>query len=197
MPQKTWAVGEEVLASDFNTYVQNQTVPQFPNIAARATWTAPPDGAMCVTTDDNLVWQYNGAAWVAFPSVPHTKVSNTAPGGATSSTSNVTVAGVSVASFVKYRADSQLLIHCSGAFFIDDALSTATVAIDVAGGDHDIASASTGGTANADIAFAGTLALTGIAAGTISSIFAQVRVNATSVVATVAGRWSLVVTETM
>ena len=65
MPQKTWAVGEEVLAADFNTYVQNQVVPQFPTTAARdAAWVAPPDGAVCVTTDKGAVWRRKAGAWL-------------------------------------------------------------------------------------------------------------------------------------
>jgi len=64
MPQKTWVVGEEVLAADFNSYVQDQVVPAFPNVAARdAQWTAPPDGALAVTTDTNQLWQRIGGAW--------------------------------------------------------------------------------------------------------------------------------------
>jgi hypothetical protein len=64
MPQKTWVVGEEVLAADFNLYVQNQTVPQFPNTATRdSQWTSPPVGAMCVTTDTGTYWQRATAAW--------------------------------------------------------------------------------------------------------------------------------------
>ena len=66
MPQKTWAVGEEVLAADFNAYVQDQVVPQFPTSAARdAEWAAPPNGALCVTTDSNTLWQRVAGAWYA------------------------------------------------------------------------------------------------------------------------------------
>ena len=68
MPQKTWVVGEEVLAADFNTYVQNQVVAKFATVAARdAAWpaaTAGP-GAMSVTTDTNTLWLVVGVAWVA------------------------------------------------------------------------------------------------------------------------------------
>lgn len=64
MPQKLWAVGEEVLAADFNPYVQNQVVPQFTSTAQRdAQWTTPPKGAMCVTQDTLTLWTYNGSAW--------------------------------------------------------------------------------------------------------------------------------------
>src|SRR5262245_42076197 len=63
MPQKLWVVGEEVLAADFQTYVQNQVVPTFPNNAGRDTWASPPDGALCVTLDTNQLWQRIGGVW--------------------------------------------------------------------------------------------------------------------------------------
>jgi hypothetical protein len=66
MPTKTWAVGEEVLAADFNAYVQQQVVATFPNVAARDAWASPPAGALCVTTDSNTVWQRIGGGWLSF-----------------------------------------------------------------------------------------------------------------------------------
>jgi hypothetical protein len=67
MPQKAWAVGEEVLAADFNTYLQNQVIPAFTTAAQRdSQWSAPPNGALCVTVDTYRLWQRVGGAWVAF-----------------------------------------------------------------------------------------------------------------------------------
>ena len=64
MPQKAWAIGEEVLAADFNTYLQNQCVPAFTNVAQRdAQWAAPPNGGLCVTVDTNTLWQRIGGVW--------------------------------------------------------------------------------------------------------------------------------------
>jgi hypothetical protein len=64
MPQKSWAVGEEVLATDFNTYMQNQVIPQFTGTAQRdSQWASPPTGALCVTTDTNTVWQRAAGGW--------------------------------------------------------------------------------------------------------------------------------------
>lgn len=64
MPQKSWAVGEEVLAADFNTYAQNQVVPQFTTTAQRdSQWSSPPNGAMCVTVDTGTYWQRVAGAW--------------------------------------------------------------------------------------------------------------------------------------
>jgi hypothetical protein len=66
MPQKSWAVGEEVLAADFNTYLQNQVVPQFGTNALRdSLWPAPPNGAVCITTDTNTKWQRIAGVWYA------------------------------------------------------------------------------------------------------------------------------------
>jgi hypothetical protein len=69
MPQKTWVVGEEVLAADFNTYVQNQVVPRFATVAARdAAWPAATAGAGAYSdTADSGLWRSNGTLWVAIP----------------------------------------------------------------------------------------------------------------------------------
>jgi hypothetical protein len=65
MPQKLWVIGEEVLADDFNDYVQNQIVAAFPNAAARTTqWPAPPEGAVSYLADVNTYQSFNGSAWV-------------------------------------------------------------------------------------------------------------------------------------
>jgi len=64
MPRKTWAIGEEVLASDFNPIVADQVVAVFPSAAARATgWPAPPTGATTFLTDTGSLECWNGTAW--------------------------------------------------------------------------------------------------------------------------------------
>jgi hypothetical protein len=35
----------------------------FPNVATRDAWASPPDGAMCVTTDTDTLWQRKNAVW--------------------------------------------------------------------------------------------------------------------------------------
>jgi hypothetical protein len=71
MPQKTWVVGEEVLATDFNTYVQKQVVPTFASVAARdATYNAATAGvgATCTTVDTGTMWiVIPGPTWLAVP----------------------------------------------------------------------------------------------------------------------------------
>jgi hypothetical protein len=67
MPHKVWQVGEEVIAPDFNTYVQQQVVEQFPNVAARtAAVTAPVAGQPSYIDSGDAnegIEFYNGAAW--------------------------------------------------------------------------------------------------------------------------------------
>lgn len=63
---KSWTIGEEVIAADFQGYMQDQVVTQFPNVAARDTWPTPPAGALCVTTDTGKLWQRVGGTWIAF-----------------------------------------------------------------------------------------------------------------------------------
>lgn len=85
MPQKSWAVGEEVLAADFNTYLQNQTVPTFTSTAERdSQWPSPPWGSMCVTTDTGRIWQrIGGVWWMPYTTiVTATRTSDAGPQGA-------------------------------------------------------------------------------------------------------------------
>jgi hypothetical protein len=73
MPFKVWGVGEEVLAADFQTFLQGQTVPQFPNPATRdSQWPSPPTGAVCVTTEfaaagQILHWVRHPTGWRPVP----------------------------------------------------------------------------------------------------------------------------------
>src|SRR5262245_53980923 len=72
MPFKTWAVGEEVLAADFNSYVQRQVVAAFPNAAARTAALASPTKGMLTWLDDVARYEkWDGAAWQPiFPGIP-------------------------------------------------------------------------------------------------------------------------------
>jgi hypothetical protein len=68
MPQKTWAIQEEVLAVDFNSYVQNQVVAQFASAAQRSTqWPAPPVGACSHLADSpGVLWVFSAGAWRSY-----------------------------------------------------------------------------------------------------------------------------------
>lgn len=66
MPTKTWVVGEEVLAADFNTMVQRQVVATFSNAAARTAALPAPAIGMLTFLSDSMVYQtWNGTAWTA------------------------------------------------------------------------------------------------------------------------------------
>lgn len=68
MPHKNWAVGEEVIATDFNPIVADQVVAQFPNAANRASnWLDPPVGAVSHLGDSpGVLWIYTATAWVPY-----------------------------------------------------------------------------------------------------------------------------------
>lgn len=64
MPHKVWAVGEEALAADMNSLLQQQVVAQFANAAQRdSQYVAPPIGALCTLTDTLTQWIWTGSAW--------------------------------------------------------------------------------------------------------------------------------------
>jgi hypothetical protein len=68
MPTKTWAVGEEVLAADFNSYVQTQVVATFPNAAARtAAIPTPTAGRVTYVADLKVLQVHDGTGWRTLP----------------------------------------------------------------------------------------------------------------------------------
>lgn len=75
MPTKIWAVGEELLAADMNTMVQQQVVSTFPTVAARDAASLP-DGALCVTLDTGTLWRRAVTVWV--PQAPPSYANPTA-----------------------------------------------------------------------------------------------------------------------
>jgi hypothetical protein len=67
MPNKTWAVGEEVLAADFNTYVQKQVVAQFVDAAQRtAQLPTPATGQLSTFSvgQKGKIDYWNGGSWL-------------------------------------------------------------------------------------------------------------------------------------
>lgn len=88
MPTKTWAVGEEVLAADFNTYVQKQVVSTFADAAARAAaLTTPTTGQLTMLANPNGRLDFwNGAGWIeVVPKIQRglTTITTNSGGGAT------------------------------------------------------------------------------------------------------------------
>jgi hypothetical protein len=126
MPHKDYAPGNDVLAADFNQYIADQVVAQYPTRAARtADWPSPPIGALShIGTGDITqgieVW--NGVAWrppwnlpwglVAPPAI---RTTNQAGNGAFP----IDVAGLAVTFTAianrRYRVFTQLVVQQSGA----------------------------------------------------------------------------------
>lgn len=68
IPTKTWVVGEEVLAADFNLYVQKQVIATFANAVARdAALPTPTEGMACYLLDTHTL-QIRRATYWAPPS---------------------------------------------------------------------------------------------------------------------------------
>lgn len=64
MPSKVWVAGEEVLAADWNTYVQEQVVATFANAAQRtAQLPTPKEGQLSYLIDVAQVQQYTSGVW--------------------------------------------------------------------------------------------------------------------------------------
>ena len=63
---KSWAIGEQVQAADFQNYVQDQVVQVYANSGARgsALGTAVTEGMISYLNDTNSVEYYSGAAWL-------------------------------------------------------------------------------------------------------------------------------------
>lgn len=64
---KSWAAGEEVLATDFQNYVQDQVVQVYAGTAARssALGTAVTEGMVSYLSDTNALQVYDGSAWTS------------------------------------------------------------------------------------------------------------------------------------
>jgi hypothetical protein len=89
VPTKIWAVGEEVIAADFNAMVQRQVVATFANASARdAAIPAPTEGMVAYLIDAHSLQVYRNGAWTTNPggSVLH--------GGAVVADANTAVIGI-------------------------------------------------------------------------------------------------------
>lgn len=64
---KTWATGDLVNASDFNTYVQEQVVMVFADSSARdSAITSPSEGMFAFLKDTDTLTYHNGSTWGSF-----------------------------------------------------------------------------------------------------------------------------------
>ena len=64
---KVWSTGDLVNASDFNTYIMEQTVMVFANATARdSAISSPGEGMFVFLKDTNSLVFYNGSAWASF-----------------------------------------------------------------------------------------------------------------------------------
>jgi len=120
MPTKTWVVGEEVLAADFNTMVQRQVVATFPNAAGRtAAIAAPAAGMVTYLTDLQALQVYNGTAWKSVPGGVLGEFEYTVDSGGVGATPAASVMIVTAnvpASGHRIRASANVLMnHTAGA----------------------------------------------------------------------------------
>jgi len=64
---KVWSTGDLVNASDFNTYIQEQTLMVFADSSARDTAiTSPTEGMFAYLSDTDVLSFYNGSTWANF-----------------------------------------------------------------------------------------------------------------------------------
>jgi len=81
MPKKTFSAGEELLASDVNTYLMNQAVMVFDDESARTTaLPSPGEGMVTYLKDVDLVQVWDGSEWDEISGGGSITVSSTAPG---------------------------------------------------------------------------------------------------------------------
>lgn len=61
---KVFGAGSVLTASDVNNYLMEQTTPVFSSTTTRdAAITAPEEGMTAYTSDEDILWYYNGTAW--------------------------------------------------------------------------------------------------------------------------------------
>ena len=64
---KVWSTGDLVNASEFNTYIMEQTVMVFADSSARdSAISSPSEGMFAFLKDTNTLVFYNGSAWASF-----------------------------------------------------------------------------------------------------------------------------------
>lgn len=178
MPFKVWAVGEEVLAADFNDYLQEQVVATFPTIVARdASITAPQEGQMCYVVETRLLYMWNGTAWITTTALQGEAVKVDTQSGIAAAV--IDIAGLAVQFTPRtgraYRAE------ISGTCFNNNA-ATGTIGIYIADGANVVkasqfANSGAGIVANWPISFR-TPKLTGLPAGVPMTLKGRANITA-------------------
>lgn len=96
---KTFTTGEVLTAGDVNGYLM-QGINVFANATARdAAITSPQEGQFAFTKDNNSLWYYDGAAWVASGAtgdIEGVTVTSPITGGGTSGTVNIGISSSAV-----------------------------------------------------------------------------------------------------
>jgi len=93
MPRKTFQNGYPLPASDLNTYLMDQSVQTYASASARTSALATPvEGQVTYLEDTNLLYVYNGSAWVSVGDIADGSITN-----AKLANSSVTINGTSVA----------------------------------------------------------------------------------------------------
>lgn len=197
MPTKTWAVGEEVLAEDFQAYLQNQVVTPFPTAADRNTaWPTPLAGQTAWLADLKVLTVYDGAAWqTVAPGLPRShSASVTGDGTQRTSTAYGTLPVPLALTHQKRLADSWLEVILTGHFWIDDAVASAQVGLQTAGAAAVTIDDVSSFTTNTLATIATT---TRTAYGTVGPVALNVqwKVGASGTVISMIGRWTMLSTE--
>jgi len=94
---KTWATGDLVNASEFNTYIQEEVVMVFADSTARdSAITSPSEGMFAFLKDTDTLTYHNGSTWGSFIgegdiTAVNTSATSGLSGGATSGAVNLNV----------------------------------------------------------------------------------------------------------
>jgi len=169
---KTFTTGEVLTAADVNGYLM-QGVLVFASEAARnAAITSPQEGQFAFTKDNNSLWYYDGAAWVASGAtgdIEGVTAGTGISGGGTSGTVTITN---SMATEIDAKGD--LIVGTGADTFSRLAVGTNDFVLTAASGEATgLKWAAAGGGANWSLLNAGGTTLTGAATITVSSISAK------------------------
>ena len=192
MPTKIWSVGEEVLAADFQAFLQNQVIVPFANAGARdVAWPAPLEGQAAWLSDINGLTIYDGSAWRPIaPGLPKGhRQGATGGGGTTTSLSYVNLPTPLTLNVAKQRADTWLEVRITGHLWANNPLEVVSIGLKAGtAAAVEIDAISTLQT-SASYTVAGVVATSSGLSGTIPLV-AQWKVS-TGLTATMVGRWSL------